>query len=104
MQTKIAMLKSFLACESYWSILEYAAGKKGSRMEFSMAKLVECIPNFSVSKEKDPVTFQALVDTANSVPGCVLFDVQSDGNHNRCVFTLLGSPEAIEVFYSKGIF
>ncbi|MBP3728672.1 MAG: glutamate formiminotransferase, partial [Lachnospiraceae bacterium] len=61
-----------------------------------MAKLVECIPNFSVSREKDPAVFEALVDCAKSVPGCFLFDVQSDGNHNRCVFTLLGSPEAIE--------
>ena len=61
-----------------------------------MAKLVECIPNFSVSKEKDPAVFNALVECAKSVPGCFLFDVQSDGNHNRCVFTLLGSPEAIE--------
>ncbi|MBQ7145663.1 MAG: glutamate formimidoyltransferase [Lachnospiraceae bacterium] len=61
-----------------------------------MAKLVECIPNFSVSREKDPAVFEALVDSAKSVPGCFLFDVQSDGNHNRCVFTLLGSPEAIE--------
>lgn len=60
-----------------------------------MAKLVECIPNFSVSKEKDEAVFQGLVDVANSVPGCTLFDVQSDGNHNRCVFTLVGSPEAI---------
>ena len=57
-----------------------------------MAKLVECIPNFSVSKEKDPEVFQGLVDTAYSVPGCTLFDVQTDGNHNRCVFTLIGSP------------
>ncbi|MBR3473962.1 MAG: glutamate formimidoyltransferase [Oscillospiraceae bacterium] len=61
-----------------------------------MAKLVECIPNFSVSKEKDPEVFQGLVDTANAVPGCTLFDVQTDGNHNRCVFTLIGSPAAIE--------
>ena len=61
-----------------------------------MAKLVECIPNFSVSREKDERVFQALVDTANAVPGCTLFDVQSDGNHNRCVFTLIGSPAAIE--------
>ena len=61
-----------------------------------MAKLVECIPNFSVSREKDPAVFETLVDCAKSVPGCFLFDVQSDGNHNRCVFTLLGSPEAIE--------
>lgn len=61
-----------------------------------MAKLVECIPNFSVSREKDEPVFQTLVDTANAVPGCTLFDVQSDGNHNRCVFTLIGSPDAIE--------
>ena len=61
-----------------------------------MAKLVECIPNFSVSREKDENVFQALVDTANAVPGCTLFDVQSDGNHNRCVFTLIGSPASIE--------
>ena len=61
-----------------------------------MAKLVECIPNFSVSKEKDEAVFQGLVDTANAVPGCTLFDVQTDGNHNRCVFTLIGSPAAIE--------
>ena len=61
-----------------------------------MAKIVECIPNFSVSREKDPAVFDALVACAKSVPGCFLFDVQSDGNHNRCVFTLVGSPEAIE--------
>jgi glutamate formiminotransferase len=61
-----------------------------------MAKLVECIPNFSVSRERDEAVFQGLVDVARGVPGCTLFDVQSDGNHNRCVFTLIGSPEAIE--------
>lgn len=61
-----------------------------------MAKLVECIPNFSVSKEQDPVVFQGLVDTANSVPGCTVLDVQTDGDHNRCVFTMVGAPAAIE--------
>lgn len=61
-----------------------------------MAKLVECIPNFSVSRERDPAVFQALVDTANSVPGCTVLDVQTDGDHNRCVFTMVGSPAAIE--------
>jgi len=61
-----------------------------------MAKLVETIPNFSCSREKDEAAFNALVQTAGSVPGCTLFDAQTDGNHNRCVFTLIGSPEAIE--------
>ena len=60
-----------------------------------MARLVECIPNFSVSRERDPEVFQKLVDTANGVPGCAVLDVQSDGDHNRCVFTIVGSPEAV---------
>ena len=58
-------------------------------------KLVECIPNFSVSQQKDPAAFQALVDTAKAAPGCTLLDVQTDGSHNRCVFTLVGAPEAM---------
>ena len=61
-----------------------------------MARLVECIPNFSCSKEKDEAAYNALVDVAKSVPGCTLFDAQTDGNHNRCVFTMIGAPEAIE--------
>lgn len=61
-----------------------------------MTKLVECIPNFSVSKEKDEPVFQGLVDVAKNISGCTVLDVQSDGNHNRCVFTLVGSPEGIE--------
>ena len=61
-----------------------------------MAKLVECIPNFRCSKEKDEATYNALVEAANSVPGCTLFDAQTDGNHNRCVFTLIGDINAIE--------
>ena len=58
-------------------------------------KLVECIPNFSVSQQKDLAAFQALVDTAKAAPGCTLLDVQTDGSHNRCVFTLVGAPEAM---------
>ena len=61
-----------------------------------MAKLVECIPNFSCSKEKDEAAYNALVEVARSVPGCTLFDAQTDGNHNRCVFTLIGNIDAIE--------
>ena len=61
-----------------------------------MAKLVECIPNFSLSKEKNEAGYNALIEVAKSVPGCILFDAQTDGNHNRSVFTLLGSPEAVE--------
>lgn len=61
-----------------------------------MPKLVECIPNFSLSREKDEAGFNALVETANSVPGVTLFDAQTDGSHNRTVFTMVGSPEGVE--------
>ncbi len=61
-----------------------------------MARLIECIPNFSVSKERDEAVYQGLVDVAARLPGCSLLDAQSDGNHNRCVFTIVGSPEGIE--------
>ncbi len=60
-----------------------------------MLKLVECIPNFSLSKARDPAGFQALVETAKSVPGCSLLDAQSDGSHNRTVLTMVGTPEAV---------
>ena len=60
-----------------------------------MVKIVECIPNFSVSREHDEATFQALVDCAESVHGCTLLDVQSDGNHNRSVFTMVGKPQQV---------
>lgn len=61
-----------------------------------MARLIECIPNFSCSKEKDEAAYNALVEVAKSVPGCTLFDAQTDGNHNRCVLTMIGAPEAVE--------
>lgn len=60
-----------------------------------MLKLVECIPNFSLSEARDPTGFQALVETAKSVPGCSLLDAQSDGSHNRTVLTMVGTPEAV---------
>ena len=59
-------------------------------------KLVECVPNFSVSRETDPAVFQELADTAGKAPGCTVLDIQSDGDHNRCVFTMVGAPEAME--------
>lgn len=59
-----------------------------------MAKLVECIPNFS--EGRDQAIIDGLTEVAKSVPGCTLLDVQSDANHNRCVFTLVGSPEGVE--------
>lgn len=61
-----------------------------------MEKVIEIIPNFSVSKERDAQTFDALVEISKRQDGVILLDAQSDVDHNRSVFTLIGTPEAIE--------
>ncbi len=58
-----------------------------------MAKIVECIPNFS--EGRDQAVIDALVQEAGSVPGVTLLDHSSDASHNRSVFTLVGNPEGI---------
>jgi len=58
-----------------------------------MAKIVECIPNFS--EGRDQAVVEALAATAQRVPGVTLLDYSSDASHNRSVFTLVGSPEGI---------
>lgn len=59
-----------------------------------MARLIECIPNFSEGRREDVIA--ALVEVAGSSAGAALVDYSSDASHNRSVFTLVGSPEAIE--------
>ncbi|MBC8535353.1 glutamate formimidoyltransferase [Feifania hominis] len=58
-----------------------------------MAKLIECIPNFSEGRRSEVI--EALVSEAQSVPGVILLDHSSDESHNRSVFTMVGSPEGI---------
>ncbi|MGQ0535116.1 MAG: glutamate formimidoyltransferase [Methanobacteriota archaeon] len=57
-----------------------------------MARLVECVPNFSAGR--DAATVEALADAVRLVPGVRLLDVQKDADHNRCVLTFLGEPDA----------
>ena len=58
-----------------------------------MAKIVECIPNFSEGCNKELIA--ALEETGKSVPGVTLLDVAPDTSHNRSVFTLVGDPKGI---------
>lgn len=59
-----------------------------------MAKLVECIPNFSEGRNQEVI--DGLVSVARSVPGVTLLDYSSDASHNRSVFTLVGDEEGIQ--------
>lgn len=59
-----------------------------------MAKLIECIPNFSEGRNQEVI--DGLVAVAKSVPGVILLDHSSDTSHNRSVFTLVGDEKGIE--------
>jgi len=54
-------------------------------------KLVECVPNFSEGRDKAKVA--QIVDAAKSA-GATILDVETDADHNRCVLSFVGAPEA----------
>lgn len=59
-----------------------------------MAKIIECVPNFSEGQNE--AVINGLVSVAKSVGGATLLDHSSDASHNRSVFTLVGDEEGIQ--------
>lgn len=59
-----------------------------------MAKIIECVPNFSEGQNE--AVINGLVSVAKSVGGVTLLDHSSDASHNRSVFTLVGDEEGIQ--------
>lgn len=57
-----------------------------------MPALLECVPNFSEGRNQE--TIQA-IQVSLSRPGVSLLDVQSDADHNRSVFTLIGPADEL---------
>lgn len=60
----------------------------------SMAKLVECVPNFSEGRR--PEVIEEIVGQARLVPDVKVLDVKADASHNRVVVTLVGEPHAVK--------
>nr|XP_055074709.1 formimidoyltransferase-cyclodeaminase-like [Misgurnus anguillicaudatus] len=58
-----------------------------------MAKLVECVPNFSEGRNKEVI--DAIADAISGTEGCSLLDVDPGSSTNRTVYTFVGSPEAV---------
>jgi glutamate formiminotransferase len=58
-----------------------------------MKRLIECVPNFSEGRDKAKV--DALINVMASVPGVYVLDHEMDADHNRCVITLAGEPDAV---------
>ena len=55
--------------------------------------LIECVPNVSEGRRADVVL--AMTDALGRVNGVRLLDSSSDPSHNRSVFTMAGSPDAL---------
>jgi glutamate formiminotransferase len=66
-----------------------------------MRRIMECIPNFS--EGRDPARIDALQDAMSGIPGVRILDRQSDFDHNRCVFTLAGEPQALQTAALRGV-
>ena len=58
-----------------------------------VARLVECVPNFSEGRR--PEVIDRLAAAVTRTPGALLLDRTSDASHNRSVLTLAGEPEAV---------
>ena len=58
-----------------------------------MARLVECVPNFSEGRRLEVV--DQLVAAVAATPDVYLLDRTSDADHNRSVLTFAGPPEPV---------
>jgi glutamate formiminotransferase/formiminotetrahydrofolate cyclodeaminase len=58
-----------------------------------VARLVECVPNFSEGRDAGVV--EAIVQDICSVKGVKLLDKQMNADHNRAVISFIGEPEAV---------
>ena len=58
-----------------------------------MAKIIECIPNFSEGRHNKII--DKIIDTLRGKEGIKLLDYSSDKDHNRTVVTFVGSPEKV---------
>ena len=55
-----------------------------------MARLVECVPNFSEGRRREVV--EEIMQAIASVAGVTLLDSEMDADHNRSVLTFAGEP------------
>lgn len=58
-----------------------------------MAKIVECVPNFSEGRRKEVI--DQITNAIQSVEGIVLLDKEMNADHNRAVISFVGEPQAV---------
>lgn len=63
-------------------------------------RVIECVPNFSEGRNKAVID---AISEALQVPGARLLDYSWDYDHNRCVMTVVGEPEAVAEAAFRGV-
>lgn len=58
-----------------------------------MAKIIECVPNFSEGRDKGVI--DAISHSIASTPGVSLLDIDPGASTNRTVYTFVGSPDDV---------
>lgn len=58
-----------------------------------MQKIVECVPNFSEGRRRG--VMDAIFNAAKKVKKVKVFELESNRDHNRMLFTIVGEPEAV---------
>ena len=66
-----------------------------------MKRLIECVPNFS--EGRDAAKVDAIVSAMSTVTGVYVLDREMDADHNRCVITLAGEPDAVADAALRGV-
>jgi glutamate formiminotransferase / 5-formyltetrahydrofolate cyclo-ligase len=56
--------------------------------------IVECIPNFSEGRRDEVI--KRIANAFGTTQGCTLLNHSPDRDHNRTVFTIIGSPEGVQ--------
>ena len=60
----------------------------------SWSKIMECDPNFSEGRDLEKI--EKIVSSFRAKEGVKLLDYSNDTDHNRCVVTVVGEPEALK--------
>lgn len=58
-----------------------------------MARIIQCVPNFSEGKDKKVI--EKIVEEIRIIDGVKLLDYSMDKDHNRSVVTFVGEPEKV---------
>ena len=66
-----------------------------------MSELVECVPNFSEGRNRSVV--QAIVAEISSDRSIRMLDQEMNADHNRCVITFVGEPDAVLEAAVRGV-